>query len=154
MGEAKRLAAPVNLLALATLIGLLSLRLPAADQAPSKPNSTLQELRSGERFFRSDGVPSFLLGRNPVGVTPEAFATHFQNAATAGERLMRVHFTYSPAGERAGEIHPDMLRSWDAVLDAAEKQRLVVLPVLGIWSDWNDGSHGENWHFGRRIRST
>ncbi|HEY2980735.1 MAG TPA: hypothetical protein VGJ22_06110 [Anaerolineales bacterium] len=59
---------------------------------------------------------------------------------------MRIHFTYSPPGEKAGEIHPDMLKAWDAVLDAAEKYRLAVLPVLGIWSDWNDGSRGETWH--------
>ena len=67
---------------------------------------------------------------------------------------MRIHFTYSPAGEKAGEIHPDMLRAWDAVLDAAEKHRLAVLPVLGIWSDWNDGSTGKPGTCGTRIRST
>ena len=104
------------------------------------------ELRKGERYFRIDGVPAFVLGRNPVGVNPAAFAEHFQNAAAAGERFMRIHFTYSPAGEKAGEIHPGMLQAWDAVLDAAEKHRLAVLPVLGIWSDWNDGSNGETWH--------
>ena len=104
------------------------------------------ELRSGELFFRVDGTPAFVLGRNPVGVNAEAFAAHFQRAAAAGERFVRIHFTYSPPGEKAGEVHPDMLRVWDAVLDAAEQHRLAVLPVLGIWSDWNDGSRGELWH--------
>ena len=39
-----------------------------------------------------------------------------------------------------------MLKSWDAVLDAAEKHGLAVLPVLGVWADWNDGSKKETWH--------
>ena len=91
-----------------------------------------------------------MLGRNPVGVSPEAFAERFQQAAVAGERFMRIHFTCSPAGETAGAIHPDILKLWDAVLDDAEKSNLAVLPVLGIWSDWNDGSHGETWHLWER----
>lgn len=59
---------------------------------------------------------------------------------------MRIHFTYFPPQEKAGEIDDGMLRSWDAILDLAEAQGLAVLPVLGVWADWNDGSNGENWH--------
>jgi hypothetical protein len=138
----------------ATLVAILSALSGApgvaAQAVQPGPASPVLELRKGERYFRIEGTPSFVLGRNPVGVTPEAFATHFQNAAAAGERFMRIHFTYSPVGEKAGEVHPDMLQAWDAVLDSAEKHRLAVLPVLGIWSDWNDGSHGETWHFWER----
>jgi hypothetical protein len=133
----------------AMLTALLNSPLPAAQVAQSD-TSPVFEVRKGERYFRIDGAPAFVLGRNPVGVSPEAFAEHFQKAAAAGERFMRIHFTYSPAGEKAGEIHPDMLKMWDAVLDTAEKHRLAVLPVLGIWSDWNDGSHGETWHLWER----
>jgi hypothetical protein len=130
----------------AALMAFLHSPVPAAQSAPSDSTWPVLELRPGERYFRSDGAPAFVLGRNPVGVNPEAFAAHFQKAAAAGERFMRIHFTHSPAGEHAGEIHPAMLKSWDAVLDAAEKQNLAVLPVLGVWADWNDGSHGETWH--------
>ena len=119
------------------------LAVPAVQPGSAGP---IFELRKGDRYFRVAGTPAFVLGRNPVGVSPEAFAEHFKNASAAGERFVRIHFTYSPAGEKAGEIHPDMLKSWDAVLDAAEENRLAVLPVLGIWSDWNDGSRGETWH--------
>ena len=119
----------------------------ASGQAlPPNPIAPVLELRKGEQYFRLNGAPTFLLGRNPVGVSPDAFATHFKHAAAAGEKFMRIHFTYSPPGEQPGEVHPDMVKSWDAVLDAAEQHHLAVLPVLGIWSDWNDGSHGETWH--------
>jgi hypothetical protein len=135
---------------MATLSSLLTSPLPAAQAARSATTLTVFELRMGERYFRIDGVPTFVMGRNPVGVNAEAFAEQFQKTAAAGERFVRIHFTYSPPGEKAGGIHPDMLEMWDAVLDAAEKNNLAVLPVLGIWSDWNDGSHGEAWHLWKK----
>jgi hypothetical protein len=49
------------------------------------------ELRTGEKFFRVNGKPGFVLGRNPVGVSPAAYYEHFKNAAAAGERFMRIH---------------------------------------------------------------
>jgi len=104
------------------------------------------ELRPGERYFRVDGQPAFVLGRNPAGMNPPAYDDHFRHAAAAGERFMRIHFTYIPPGEKAGEIDAAMLKSWDTILDAAETRRLAVLPVLGVWADWNDGSKKEAWH--------
>jgi hypothetical protein len=112
-------------------------------QASARP---VLELRQGEKFFRLDGTPAFVLGRNPVGRNPQAYAERFQSAAAAGERLMRIHFTYSPPGEKAGQIDAGMLKAWDAVLDSAAKQQLAVLPALGVWADWNDGSRNETWH--------
>jgi hypothetical protein len=130
----------------ATLTALSTSSLSVAQGAQLDATPPVFELRTGERYVRIDGTPAFVLGRNPVGVSPEAFAAHFRNAVAAGERFVRIHFTYSPAEEKAGEIHPGMLKAWDAVLEAADQHRLAVLPVLGIWSDWNDGSHGETWH--------
>ena len=104
------------------------------------------ELRGGENYFRADGRALFVLGRNPVGMNPKAYDSHFLHAAEAGERFVRIHFTYIPPGERAGEVSDAMLNSWDAILDFAEKHNLAVLPVLGIWAIWNDGSHKETWH--------
>ncbi len=121
----------------------------AADRAtlPSRSGDGLAlELRTDDRYFRIGGKPAFVLGRNPAGMNPKAYEDNFRQAAAAGERLMRVHFTFIPPNERAGEIDAGMLQSWDAVLDAAEKHHLAVLPVLGVWSDWNDGSKNEAWH--------
>jgi hypothetical protein len=116
---------------------------PASRPTEHRP---LLELRAGEKFFRADGKPVFLLGRNPIGVNPDFFRDQFKQMSAAGERFVRIHFTYMPPGEKAGEVHPNMLQFWDAVLDAAEKEKLGVLPVLGVWADWNDGSNKETWH--------
>lgn len=118
---------------------------PAFSASPSREGPSL-ELRPGEKYFRMDGRPAFVLGRNPAGTHPKAYDDHFRHAAAAGERFMRIHFTYFPPREKAGEIDAAMLKSWDAILDSAEQHGLVVLPVLGVWSDWNDGSNRETWH--------
>ncbi len=118
---------------------------------PSTPSSQPSDgprlvLRAGEKYFRSDGQSVFVLGRNPAGMNPKAYDEHFRHAAEAGERFMRIHFTYIPPSEKAGEIDAGMLKAWDDILDAAESHGLAVLPVLGVWADWNDGSHKEPWH--------
>ncbi|MBU4461361.1 MAG: cellulase family glycosylhydrolase [Verrucomicrobia bacterium] len=104
------------------------------------------ELRPGEYYFRELGRPAFVLGRNPAGMNPNEYEDHLRHAAAAGERFMRIHLTFTPPNEKAGEIDAGMLQSWDAILDAAEKHGLAVLPVLGVWADWNDGSNNETWH--------
>ncbi len=116
---------------------------PAASPTAQRP---LFELRAGEKYFRVNGRPTFLLGRNPVGLSPTAYAEHFRHAAAAGERFLRIHFTYSPPREKAGEIDAAVLKAWDEILDAAERNGLGVLPVLGVWADWNDGTRQETWH--------
>jgi len=119
---------------------------PAAFSASPNSQGPVLELRSGEKYFRVNGRAAFVLGRNPAGTSPKAYDDHFSSAAAAGERFMRIHFTFIPPSEKAGEIDAAMLRAWDEILDSAEKHGLAVLPVLGVWADWNDGSKKETWH--------
>jgi hypothetical protein len=66
---------------LAVLAGALmawSRLLPAGEAGPSF------ELRPGESYFRVGGRPAFVLGRNPAGMNPSAYADHFRNAAGCG----------------------------------------------------------------------
>ena len=123
--------------------GVLVARGEEVEPRPVKP---ALELRKGEKYFRLEGVQRLVLGRNPAAVSPEAFAEHVKNAAAAGEMFLRIHFCSMPPDEKPGGVQPDMLKFWDAALDAAEKYHLAVMPVLGVWADWNDGSKGERWH--------
>lgn len=116
---------------------------PKAEPDAEKSRPTLA---ARDRYFRFGPTPGFVFGRNPAGKEPRTFAGHFKHAAAAGEHFVRIHFNYFPPGEQPGEIAPFMLKSWDAILDSAEEQGLVVMPVLGGWAEWNDGSNKETWH--------
>ena len=123
--------------------------LPVAARGQSRPAGTAVsfiELRPRERYFRVDGLPGFVLGRNPVAVNPKAFEDHFAHCAAAGERFARIHFCYSPPGEKAGEVDAEVMKLFDGALDSAAKHGVAVLPVLGVWADWTDGSRQEIWH--------
>ncbi|MBI5830739.1 MAG: hypothetical protein HZB16_00325 [Armatimonadetes bacterium] len=102
--------------------------------------------RAGDRAFRVDGTPRLVLGRNPVAAKLDGFEQHFAHAEAAGERLMRIHMCYLPPDEQPGQASVGMTWYWDQVLDAAERHHLAVIPVFGVWADWNDGSNHELWH--------
>jgi hypothetical protein len=136
----------IRFLLAVSLTWLLAPWNPTAFSASPNSHGPPLELRPGEKYFRLDGRMTFVMGRNPAGTSPEAYDDHFRHAAAAGARFMRIHFTYVPPGERPGEVDAGLLRPWDAVLDSAEKHGLVVLPVLGVWADRNDGSKKETWH--------
>ena len=104
-------------------------------------------LTPGEPYFRLDGTPRFLLGRNPTGWQVSQFEPLLRWAHDSGEKLVRIHLTVgmAPPGP-AGQVDEAWARKWDEVLDRAAANGLYVLPVFGVWSDWNDGSRGEPWH--------
>ncbi|MEI7947085.1 MAG: cellulase family glycosylhydrolase [bacterium] len=120
--------------------GALASSNPESQVKSNRGEGSRFELLQGEKFFRVDGKSAFMLGRNPVGMNATAFDDHFRNIAAAGERLVRIHFNYMPPSEKPGEIDANMLRVWDQILDAAEKHGLAVLPVLDVWSNWNNGN--------------
>lgn len=134
------------LLAFAPNARALDARVTAPESAHCAPAHPFLELRPGERYFRAAGRPTFVLGRNPAGKGPDTYDEHFRHAAAGGERFMRIHFAHIPVDETPGEIKAGLLNTWDAILDAADTHGLAVLPVLGVWSPWNDGSNEETWH--------
>lgn len=113
---------------------------------PSSP-SPVWELRKGEFYFRVNGVPSFVMGRNPTEGTIEAFDQDFGIAAASGEKIVRLHLMHGiPPGGAPGKVDEAWAAKWDRVFDSAERHGVAVIPVFTIWAQWNDGSKGEFWH--------
>jgi len=105
-------------------------------------------LKSGEFYFRHDGRQTFLLGRNPTGWQVGQFEPLLEWAGESGERIVRIQVTSGfKHSAPAGELNEEWAARWDRVFDMAAGDGLYVLPVLGVWADWNDGSKGERWHF-------
>ncbi|MCX7017061.1 MAG: cellulase family glycosylhydrolase [Candidatus Sumerlaeota bacterium] len=124
-----------------------------AANSPTSQEAARLELRPGEFFFRVGGKQAFVLGKNPVGKNAEEFEPLFDWAVESGERLVRIHVTTGPRPAAApGEVDEAWARRWDAVFDLAAEKGLAVLPVLAIWTDWNDGARGELWHYWDKNR--
>lgn len=102
----------------------------------------------GSPYFTLGGETRFWTGRTPRAKDLDGFRAHFRDAAVAGERLVRIHLDHAfpESKAAAGELPEAWCRSWDAVFDAAAAEGLYVLPVLGVWGRWNDGSTGSRWH--------
>jgi hypothetical protein len=99
------------------------------------------ELRVSERYFRVDGRSRFLTGRNLTGSEAQVLAL-MERTAAAGSKLMRVHLTHGRGMGMLpdGSADPIWLASWDRTFDAALKCGLYVIPVFGVWADFNDGN--------------
>lgn len=121
--------------------------LAALGGAGDAPRPKAFSLKPGEFYFRVDGTQSFLVGRNPTGWKIEQFDPLLRWAAEAGESLVRIHLTHGrPHKAPPGEIDEAWAKRAEGLFDLAEERGLHVLPVFGVWAEWNDGSRGETWH--------
>jgi hypothetical protein len=121
------------------------------------PNSADQTpwwtLPIGSRYFSRDSRQAPLLMRNISAPSAAQFIPLLQAAHAAGAQAVRVQLTqgfgYDTLGIDAhGAVRADWAASWDAVFEAAQEQQLAVIPVFGIWGDWNSGVPEAGWtHF-------
>lgn len=111
------------------------------------------EWKRTEPYFRVGDKQAFVFGRNPTGWRTEQFDPLLKWAHDSGERIVRIHITSGMTPRSAaGAIDDEWAKKWERVFDQAAKQDLYVLPVLGAWAQWNDGSDGKRWHFWDRNR--
>jgi hypothetical protein len=118
---------------------------------PALPAITLDE---GQSTFSIGGTPSFLFMRNPTGKAQADFDTVLGWAASGGSRLIRVHLTQgwwgTPWITGTGQIKEEWFSHWDRLFDAAQAQGIYVIPVFGVWADWNNGIPdygGDLWQY-------
>ncbi|HKO48546.1 MAG TPA: hypothetical protein VJV79_12530 [Polyangiaceae bacterium] len=110
-------------------------------------------LPPGSRYLAKDGRQAPLLLRNLTAASAAAFVPLLEAAHAAGADAVRVQLTqgfgYDTLGiDSQGAVLSSWAASWDAVFSAAEKEQLAVIPVFGIWGDWNSGVPDHGWtHF-------
>jgi len=118
-----------------------------ADSAGHEPGTAAVTLADNSSYFTVNGQQSFLFGRNPTGAEPDQFNTLFEWSREAGEKVMRIHLTHGKASlAKAGAVDEDWVAHWEGIFDNAAQKGLYIVPVFGVWADWNDGSKGTIWH--------
>jgi hypothetical protein len=99
-------------------------------------------------FFSDNSQPSspmsFILGRNPTGVSSNAYNSVFSQMDAAGERFARLQFTSIPAATESaplGTINTSLTSTmttvYDPALADADNNGIAVMPELGVWGDWS-----------------
>jgi hypothetical protein len=100
-------------------------------------------LKKGDNYFSLAGTPSFLYGRNITGLNADDFATQLKWAQSGGTKLLRIHviggWLGTPWTKGDGKVNPEWLQVWDQFFDQAQADGMYILPVFGVWADWNTG---------------
>jgi hypothetical protein len=123
----------------------------ASGTAPNAPTKTptvtpiplpVITLHQGDFYFTLDGQPAVIFLRNITGKTREDFATQLEWAHQGGSRLIRVHLTGGFWGDswinQDWTINEKWVQDWEWFFDQAQADGIYVIPVFGVWYDWNN----------------
>jgi hypothetical protein len=120
---------------------------PSPIASPTSSPFPAVTLQAGDAYFSVQGKQSFLLSRNPTGKTLADFDTALGWAQQGGARVIRVHLTHGwwddPWINADWSVNEKWARDWDGFFDQAAADGISVIPVFGVWADWNDGT--PNW---------
>jgi hypothetical protein len=125
------------------LVGTLSCRSNSAttpDAGPI-PLPTLS-LTPGDFTFVVDGTPRVVMSRNITGETTDEIDALLDQAHAGGSTVIRLHLIHGLGSgvTAAGGVDESWAGAWDQVFDHALAVGLYVVPVFGVWADWNDGT--------------
>lgn len=112
-------------------------------------------LNPGDLYFSMDGQQSLIFTRNTTGKTREDFAMMLDWAKQGGTKLIRVHLTSGWWGDpwinKDGTVDEKWAQDWDWLFDQAQQRGIYVIPVFGVWYDWNNNNipnlSGGLWQF-------
>ena len=119
---------------------------PTSTIAPTSTGIPLLSLtlKPGDFYFSLDGTPGFILSRNPTGKTQADFDTVLDWAQQGGTRVIHVHLTHGWWGDpwinKDWSVNEKWARDWDGFFDQAQADGIYVIPVFGVWADWNNGT--------------
>jgi hypothetical protein len=128
--------------------------IPPPTNSPVPPTSTLSPtateislpeitIKQGDFYFKMDGKPSFILSRNITGKIKDDFNTRLEWAHQGGTKVIRVHLTHGWWGDpwinKDWSVDEKWAQDWDSFFDQAQADGIFVIPVFGVWADWNNG---------------
>jgi Glycosyl hydrolase catalytic core len=118
---------------------------PTPTLPPTATAVSLSELtlKQGDFYFSVDGKPSFILSRNITGKTKDDFDTLLEWAHQGGTKVIRVHLTHGWWGDpwinKDWSVDEKWVQDWDSFFDQAQADGIFIIPVFGVWADWNNG---------------
>jgi hypothetical protein len=121
--------------------------LPATKAPTVAPSATLLPLplltlQPGDFYFRVDGTPGVIFGRNIAGYQQIHYQTFLDWSQLGGSKFVRIQLDSLGMGyTQDGKVDLNWAILWDQVFNKAEADGIYILPVFSGWFDWNDGSN-------------
>lgn len=110
---------------------------------PSTPAITLEK---GDFYFTIDGQQSFLFSRNVAGYQTSQYEQLLDLTSTGGSKFVRIQLDSLGMGySKTGEVDEAWAKNWEIIFKKAAANGISVMPVLGVWYDWNDGNGYSTW---------
>ena len=125
--------------------------------APSKPTliptsvptgipAPVITLKEGDFYFSIDGQQSFLFSRNVAGYETAQYYQLLDFTSKGGSKFVRIQLDSLGMGySNTGEVDEAWAKKWEDVFEKAASNGIDVMPVFGVWYDWNDGNGYSTW---------
>ncbi len=117
---------------------------PSPTVTPTSTSIPVLTLGASDSYFSIDGKQSFILSRNPTGKTQTDFDTVLDWARQGGTKIVRVHIMAGWLGDpwinQDWSVNEKWAEDWEGFFDQAQADGIYVIPVFGVWADWNDGT--------------
>ena len=113
---------------------------------PSIGPTQIVTLKKGDFHFSIDGRQGFLFSRNVAGYETTQYYELLDLTSTGGSKVVRVQLDSLGMGySNTGKVDGFWEKKWEHVFNKAASNGIHVIPVFGVWYDWNDGTGFTTW---------
>lgn len=137
-------AAPINTLTSTptSIPAATSTSIPTLTPTPA----SIITLNKGDFYFSIDGQQSFIFSRNLAGYQTSQYSQLLDLTSVGGSKLVRVQLDSLGMGySNTGEVDDAWAKKWEDIFNKASSNGIDVIPVFGVWYDWNDGNGYSTW---------
>lgn len=123
-----------------------SLPSPLPSFTPTIPSTPILTLEKGDFYFSIDGQQSFLFSRNVAGYQISQYYELLGLTSTGGSKFVRIQLDSLGMGySKTGQADEAWAKNWESIFKRAAADGIYVLPVFGVWYDWNGGNGYSTW---------
>ena len=113
---------------------------------PTITPASIITLNKGDFYFSIVGTQRFIYSRNLAGYQPSQYFQLIDFSAAGGSKLVRVQLDSLGMGySNTGKVDESWAGKWEEIFNKAASNGIDVIPVFGVWYDWNDGNGYSTW---------
>jgi hypothetical protein len=121
-------------------------RPPTATPIPTSLPYPIITLEKGDFYFSIAGQPGFIFSRNLAGYETSQYYQLLDMTGLGGSKLVRVQLDSLGMGySNTGDVDEAWAKIWEDIFERAASNGIDIMPVFGVWYDWNSGNGYSTW---------